>query len=49
MNIQTYLKKNNNNFKKTVDWGYHCIKYATYMYTVIINIIKKYEKLNNFN
>ena len=32
-----------NNQKKTegVDWGYHCIKYLTYYYNIIINIINK--------
>jgi len=26
-----------------VDWGYHCIKYLTYYYNIVINIIKKKE------
>lgn len=26
--------------KNTVEWGYHCIKYQTYLYNVIYNIIK---------
>jgi hypothetical protein len=26
-----------------VDWGYHCIKYLTYYYNIIINIINKKE------
>ena len=46
------LEKNNINFKniikeqtiikqtETVDWGYHCIKYHTYYYQVILNIVK---------
>jgi len=29
--------KNNNS--ESVDWGYHCIKYYTYYYNVILNII----------
>jgi hypothetical protein len=31
--------------KNTVDWGYHCIKYQTYLYNVIYNINK--NKLDN--
>jgi hypothetical protein len=27
-----------------VDWGYHCIKYQTYYYNIIINIINKKDK-----
>ena len=31
--------------KNTVEWGYHCIKYQTYLYNVIYNIYK--NKLDN--
>ena len=31
--------------KEIVDWGYHCIKYLTFYYHVILNIIN--NKLNN--
>ena len=26
--------------KENIDWGYHCIKYYTYFYRVVLNIIK---------
>ena len=34
--------------KKTecIDWGYHCIKYLTYYYNIIINIISTKDKAN---
>ena len=32
---------NNQKRSEGVDWGYHCIKYLTYYYNIIINIIKK--------
>ena len=50
-NIIYLLEKNNINFhniiqgetkieqSETVDWGYHCIKYQTYYYRVILNIV----------
>ena len=50
-NIIHLLEQNNINFKNmieeeikieqsdTVDWGYHCIKYQTYFYQVILNIV----------
>lgn len=33
--------------KEQVDWGYHCIKYQTFYYNVILNIIN--NKLNNLS
>jgi len=42
------LKIRLNKQKRTegVDWGYHCIKYLTYYYNIVINIIKKKEATN---
>ncbi len=36
-----YMIEKENNIKQTetVDWGYHCIKYQTYYYQVILNIV----------
>ena len=33
--------------KQPVDWGYHCIKYQTFFYNIILNIINnKYDNLS---
>jgi hypothetical protein len=39
VNSENYMEKEiNNGPKETVDWGYHCIKYYTFYYNVILNI-----------
>ena len=35
--------------KENVDWGYHCIKYCTYFYRTILNIINKRYENTDFN
>jgi hypothetical protein len=35
------IRLNNQKRTECVDWGYHCIKYLTYYYNIIVNIIKK--------
>lgn len=34
---------------ETVDWGYHCIKYQTFYYNVILNIINNSQTQKNQN
>ena len=34
---------------ETVDWGYHCIKYQTYFYQVILNIVDKENIMKKSN
>lgn len=60
MNIIKLLEQNNTNYEniiqketkikqsETVDWGYHCIKYQTYFYQVILNIINK-KNINSYD
>lgn len=38
-NIDNKIQKLNKKDDKVVDWGYHCIKYQTYYFKVIIDII----------
>ena len=41
--VDNYINDISNNMitvKETVDWGYHCIKYATYLHKVIFNILE---------
>jgi len=33
---------------ETVDWGYHCIKYQTYLYQVILNIVNDID-INSYD
>jgi hypothetical protein len=40
-------KNENTQQKESVDWGYHCIKYTTFYYMVILNIIN--NKTNNLS
>ena len=36
--------------KETIDWGYHCIKYQTFYYNIILNIINnRYNNLSKDN
>jgi hypothetical protein len=41
--IKTKLKKKRT---ETIEWGYHCIKYQTFLYNVILDIVK--NKNENF-
>lgn len=49
INKDYFLEQEQINPTETVDWGYHCIKYQTYYYQVILNIVsaksnKNYDK-----
>lgn len=49
---ETYLNKENNKCKapkEMVDWGYHCIKYYTYYFRVILNIVSKKDSNTNYD
>lgn len=43
------IKHVNTEPKESVDWGYHCIKYCTYYYRTILNIVKKRYENTDFN
>jgi len=44
-----YMIEKENNIKQTetVDWGYHCIKYQTYYFQVILNIVRDKNIMDN--
>ena len=44
---ENILKKEINQPKEQVDWGYHCIKYHAFYYNIILNIIK--NRFNNLS
>ena len=44
---ENILKEEINQPKEQVDWGYHCIKYHTFYYNIILNIIK--NRFNNLS
>ena len=51
VSIKSYLEDHSNNkisIRKQVDWGYHCIKYASYLYKIIFNIIEKCKDNTNY-
>jgi hypothetical protein len=46
-----YINDSSNNrvvIKEQVDWGYHCIKYTAYLYSVIFNVFKNKNNSKNF-
>lgn len=42
-------EKKSNKTKKSVDWGYHCIKYYSFFFRVILNVVEnKFENSDYF-
>tara|TARA_Y100001970_G_C14237765_1_gene862971 strand:- start:278 stop:3478 length:3201 start_codon:yes stop_codon:yes gene_type:complete len=49
--VNDYIKKKSKGnilHKEKVDWGYYCVKYATFLYKTIFNIIEKHKGTTDY-